>query len=79
MKSQFSKSNHQITHLTGSIFLSLCILNNDIIREKVFELSHLDELWQAENWGYEEEASNNREQINFELNRTIYFLDCLRS
>ena len=70
---------HKITNITGSIFLSLCILNNDIIKEKVFELSHLDELWQAENWGYEEEASNNREQINFELNRTMYFLDCLRS
>ena len=70
---------HKITNITGSIFLSLCILNNDIIKENVFELSHLDELWQAENWGYEEEASNNREQINFELNRTIYFLDCLRS
>ena len=70
---------HRITNITGSVFLSLCILNNDLIKEKAFELSYLDELWQAENWGYEEEASNNREQINFELNRTIYFLDCLRS
>ena len=70
---------HRITNITGSIFLSLCILNNDLIKEKAFELSYLDELWQAENWGYEEEASNIREQINFELNRTIYFLDCLRS
>ncbi len=70
---------HRITKITGSVFLSLCILNDDIIREKAFELSHLDELWQAENWGYEEEASNNREKINFELNRTMYFLDCLRS
>ena len=70
---------HKITNITGSIFLSLCILNNDIIKEKVFELSHLDELWQAENWGYEEEASNNRKKVNFELNRTMYFLDCLRS
>ena len=70
---------HKITNITGSIYLSLCILNNDIIKEKVFELSHLDELWQAENWGYEEEASKNREKINIQLNRTIYFLDCLRS
>ena len=70
---------HRITNITGSVFLSLCILNNDLIKEKAFELSYLDELWQAENWGYEEEASNIREQINFELNRTIYFLDCLRS
>ena len=70
---------HRITNITGSVFLSLCILNNDLIKEKAFELSYLDELWQAENWGYEEEASNNREKINFELNRTMYFLDCLRS
>ncbi len=70
---------HRITNITGSVFLSLCILNNDVIKEKAFELSYLDELWQAENWGYEEEASNNRDKINFELNRTMYFLDCLRS
>ena len=70
---------HRITNITRSVFLSLCILNNDVIKEKAFELSHLDELWQAENWGYEEEASINREKVNFELNRTMYFLDCLRS
>ena len=70
---------HRITNITGSVFLSLCILNNDLIKEKAFELSYLDELWQAENWGYEKEASKNREKINTELNRTIYFLDCLRS
>ncbi len=70
---------HRITNITGSVFLSLCILNNDKIREKAFELSHLDELWQAENWGFEEEASYNREKINIELNRTMYFLDCLNS
>ena len=69
---------HRITNITGSIFLSLCILSNDKIKENAFELSHLDELWQAENWGYEEEASKNRNKINLELNRTIYFLDCLK-
>ena len=70
---------HRITNITGSIFLSLCILSNDKIKEKAFELSYLDELWQAKNWGYEEEASKNRKKINLELNRAIYFLDCLKS
>ena len=70
---------HRITNITGSVFLSLCILNNDIVKEKVFNLAYLDELWQAKNWGNEQEASNNREKINIELNRIIYFLDCLRS
>ena len=69
---------HRITNITGSIFLTLCILKNDKIKKNAFELSYLDELWQAENWGYEEEASKNRENINNELNRIIYFLDCLR-
>jgi len=69
---------HRITNITGSIFLTLCILKNDEIKKNAFELSYLDELWQAENWGYEEEASKNRENINNELNSIIYFLDCFR-
>ena len=69
---------HRITNITGSIFLTLCILKNDKIKKSAFELSYLDELWQAKNWGYEEEASKNRKNINNELNRIIYFLDCLR-
>ena len=69
---------HRITNITGSIFLTLCILKNDKIKKNAFELSYLDELWQAEKWGYEEEASKNRENINNELNRIIYFFDCLR-
>lgn len=69
---------HRITNLTGSIFLSLCIYENDLIKKNAFELSYLDELWQAKNWGCENEASTKREKIKYVLNRTIYFLDCLR-
>ena len=69
---------HRITNITGSIFLSLCVIKNDKIKKNAFELSYLDELWQAKNWGYEEEATKNRENIKNELNRIIYFLDCLR-
>jgi len=69
---------HRITNITGSIFLTLCVLKNDTVKKNTFKLSYLDELWQAKNWGYEEEASKNRENINSELNRIIYFLDCLR-
>ena len=68
---------HRITNITGSIFLSLCVLKKDISKNEVFELCFLDELWQAENWGFDEEASQKREEISTELNRSIYFLDCL--
>ncbi|MDC0227688.1 hypothetical protein OAK51_04235 [Alphaproteobacteria bacterium] len=69
---------HRITNVTGSIFLSLCILKGDLYKNHAFELSFLDELWQAENWGDEEEASKKRKNISLELNRFIYFVDCLR-
>ena len=68
---------HRITNITGSIFLSLCVLKKDISNNEVFELSFLDELWQAENWGFDEETSQKRKEISIELNKCIFFLDCL--
>ena len=68
---------HRITNITGSIFLSLCVLKKDISKKEVFELSLLDELWQAENWGFDEETSRKRKEISIELNKSIFFLDCL--
>ena len=69
---------HRITNITGSIFLSLCVLKKDISKNEVFELSLLDELWQAENWGFDEETSRKRKEISIELNKSIFFLDCLK-
>ena len=68
---------HRITNLIGSVFLALCILKKDLSNKQAFELSFLDELWQAENWGYEEEASAKRKKIRTELNRLILFIDCI--
>ena len=68
---------HRLTNITGSIFLSLCVLKKDISKNEVFELSFLDELWQAENWGFDEETSQKRKEISIELNKSIFFLDCL--
>jgi len=68
---------HRITNLVGSIFLSLSILKKDLTNKQAFELSFLDELWQAENWGYEEDASVKRKKIRTELNRLILFIDCI--
>ena len=68
---------HRITNLIGSVFLALCILKKDLSNKQAFELSFLDELWQAENWGYEEDASAKRKRIRTELNRLIFFIDCI--
>jgi len=66
---------HRITNITGSIFLSLSVLKKDISKNEMFELSFLDELWQAENWGFDEETSQKRKEISIELNKCISFLD----
>ena len=68
---------HRITNLVGSVFLSLCILKKDLTNKQAFELSFLDELWQAENWGYEEDASAKRKKVRTELNRLILFINCI--
>ena len=68
---------HRITNITGSIFLSLCVLKKDISKNEIFELSFLDELWQEKNWGFDEENSQKRKEISIELNRSIIFLDSL--
>ena len=68
---------HRITNITGSIFLSLCALKKDISKNEIFQLSFLDELWQAENWGFDEETSQKRKETSIELNKCTFFLDCL--
>ena len=64
---------HRITNITGSIFLSLCVLKKDVSKNEAFELSFLDELWQSENWGFDEETSQKRKEISIELNKSILF------
>jgi chaperone required for assembly of F1-ATPase len=69
---------HRLTNISGSIFISLCILKGDILKKEVFELSFLDEIWQAKNWGVEEDAAKKRDKISQELNRIISFVEILK-
>ena len=48
-----------------------------IFTKLITENTALDELWQAENWGFDEETSQKRKEISIELNKCIFFLDCL--
>ena len=69
---------HRMTNLTGSIFISICILKGDVLKNEAFELSFLDELYQAKNWGVEEESLDKRDKIAKELNRIISFVELIR-
>ena len=69
---------HRMTNLTGSIFISICILKGDVLKNEAFELSFLDELYQAKNWGVEQESLDKRNKIAKELNRIISFVELIR-
>ena len=69
---------HRMTNLTGSIFISICILKGDVFKNEAFELSFLDELYQAKNWGIEQESLDKRDKIAKELNRIISFVELIR-
>jgi chaperone required for assembly of F1-ATPase len=69
---------HRLTNISGSIFISLCILKGDVLKKEAFELSFLDEIWQAKNWGIEEDAAEKRDKISQELNKIISFVEILK-
>lgn len=63
--------------ISKSTLLSYALLNKKISAGELFELSLLEELWQAENWGKEEEAELKREQIRSEICCISEYLDLL--
>jgi len=55
--SEFELSGlHQIVTISGSLVLGLALMDNQIDAGKAHVLAHIDEIWQAEQWGTDEEA-----------------------
>ena len=52
---------HTITTLTGSAMLALAFAHGRLDAEAVWKLAHIDEDWQIEHWGTDEEAFRRRE------------------
>ena len=69
---------HRLTNIIGSIFISLCVIKGDILKKHVCQLCFLDELWQAENWGVEEEAAKKRDKVSKELKKIITLVNYLK-
>ncbi|WP_052195113.1 ATP12 family chaperone protein [Aureimonas altamirensis] len=51
---------HQMTTLTGSVLLAYAVLEGHLDAETAFELAHIDEDWNIELWGADEEAAQRR-------------------
>lgn len=52
---------HTVTTLTGSAILALAFAHGRLDAEAVWKLAHIDEDWQIEHWGTDEEAFRRRE------------------
>ena len=66
-----------IRHLIRGHHGTILFDKNVFGKKQAYEFAFLDELWQAKNWGHEEEASIKRNKIRIELNRLIHFMDCI--
>ncbi len=58
---------HTVTTLTGSALLGLALAEGVIDADKAWTLAHIDEDWQIEHWGTDEEAFRRRELRRREL------------
>ncbi|WP_375691617.1 ATP12 family chaperone protein [Pseudooceanicola sp. LIPI14-2-Ac024] len=48
---------HDLVGLSGSLVLGLAALHDHLPAEELWELSRIDERWQEEQWGHDEEAA----------------------
>lgn len=63
-----------LTEMTGSAALALSIVQGDIDPEAAFQASRLDETFQAEQWGVDEEAAAREAALKRDFDDVVRFL-----
>jgi chaperone required for assembly of F1-ATPase len=69
---------HAVTTACGSVVLGLALVERRIDAETAFALSQLDESFQIEQWGEDEEAARRRAGLRADIRDAARFLDLLR-
>jgi chaperone required for assembly of F1-ATPase len=69
---------HGAVAATGSLILGLALLEGKITPAAAWEACQLEEAWQVERWGEDEEAARRRAGLKADLEATARFLDLLR-
>lgn len=64
--------------ITGSLLISLALVDRHLTAEQAFDLAQLDENYQIEKWGEDWEAADRRAVQRADLAHTVRFLDLLR-
>ena len=67
----------QIISITGSLIVSLALINCNINFEAAWECSILDEVWQQKIWGVDEEATKRNLQKKADLSQAFELLNLL--
>jgi chaperone required for assembly of F1-ATPase len=65
---------HNLTTLTGSALLSLMLARGAVTPETAWAAAHVDEDWQIEHWGEDDEAVSRRAGRNAEFAACIRFM-----
>lgn len=67
-----------IITITGSCVLGLAVAEGHLDGEAAFDLAHLDELWQAEQWGEDHFAVQTRDAHRADMLAGVRFLELTR-
>ena len=62
---------------SGSLVVGLALLEEAVLPEDAFAIAHLDELWQAEQWGEDEWALDARNARKRDFLAACQFLELL--
>jgi chaperone required for assembly of F1-ATPase len=62
---------HVIASITGSTVLALAVAAGEISGAQAFELSRIDEIYQAEKWGQDGEAAKRATALAHELDKAV--------
>lgn len=66
---------HTITTLTGSAILALALMDGAIPPDEAWAAAHVDEDWQIEQWGADEEAESRRAARRAEFDCAVRLLE----
>lgn len=69
---------HGVVAASGSLILGLALLEGKITPAAAWESAQLEETWQIERWGEDQEAARRRAGLRAELEATSRFLALLR-
>lgn len=67
---------HDLVGLSGSLILAFSVTERRLDVAQAWDLSRIDEVWQEEQWGYDEEAAERTAKRGAEFAHAAHVFDC---